>query len=82
MPRDLSKKSDWFRCKKISQKLKYFNFNSEQSERNFSLIYISYTTLRMSDAKIFGGEKCEWKSGLRDTWLRRFLSGANASQMF
>ena len=34
-PRDLRKKSDWFRCKKISQKLKYFNFKCEQRRKIF-----------------------------------------------
>ena len=34
-PRGSTKKSDWFRCKKISQKLKYLNFKCEQSERYF-----------------------------------------------
>ena len=34
-PRNSRKKSDWFRCEKISQKLKYLNFKWEQSERYF-----------------------------------------------
>ena len=37
-PRDSKKTSDWFRCKKISQKLKYLNFKCEQSERYFFVL--------------------------------------------
>ena len=42
-PRDSRKMSDWFRCKKISQKLKYLNFKS----------LISTPTFRLSPAKLF-----------------------------
>ena len=56
-PRDSRKKSDWFRCKKISQKLKYLNFKCEQSERFFSSYSIRFTTLHMSHAQNFSGEK-------------------------
>ena len=38
--RDLGKKFDWFRCKKISQKLKYLSFKCEQSERYFCPILL------------------------------------------
>ena len=56
-PRDSKKKSDWFLCKKISQKLKYLNFKCEQSEGYFSSCSIRFTTLRMSHAKNFAGDK-------------------------
>ena len=64
-PRDSRKKSDWFRCEKISQKLKYLNFKCEQSERYFSSCSIRFTTLRMSMRKISQAtsEKRKWKSG-------------------
>ena len=38
-PHDLRKKSNWSRCKKISQKLKYLNFKCEQSERYFFVLF-------------------------------------------
>ena len=41
-PRDPRKKSDWFRCKKISQKLKYLNFKCEQSERYLFVLFYSF----------------------------------------
>ena len=41
-PRDSRKKSDWFRCKKISQKLKYLKFKCEQSERYFFVLFYSF----------------------------------------
>ena len=41
-PHDSKKKSDWFRCKKISQKLKYLNFKCEQSERYFFVLFCSF----------------------------------------
>ena len=41
-PRDSKKKSDWFRCKKISQNLKHLNFRCEQSERYFFLLFYSF----------------------------------------
>ena len=41
-PRDSREKSDWFRCKKISQKLKYLNFKCEQSERYFFFLFYSF----------------------------------------
>ena len=41
-PRDSRKKSDLFRCKKISQKLKYLNFKCEQSERYFFVLFCSF----------------------------------------
>ena len=42
-PRDSRKTSDWFRCKKISQKLKYLNFKCEQTEGYlFVLLYSFY----------------------------------------
>ena len=34
-PRGLAKKSDWFRCKKVSQKLKYFYFKCKISKIYF-----------------------------------------------
>ena len=34
-PRDLRKKSDWFRCKKISQKLIYLNFQMRTERKVF-----------------------------------------------
>ena len=40
--RDSTKKSDWCRCKKISQKLKYLNFKCEQSERYFFVLICSF----------------------------------------
>ena len=58
-PRDSRKKSDWFRCEKISQKLKYLNFKCEQSGRFFSSCSVRFTTLRMSHAKNFTGDKCK-----------------------
>ena len=54
-PRDLGRKSDWFRCQKISQKLIYLNFKCEQKERYFFFLPIS--TLRMSHAKHIAGDK-------------------------
>ena len=33
-PHDLRKKSDWFRNKNISQKLKYLNFKCEDNKEN------------------------------------------------
>ena len=51
-PLDSSKKSDWFRCEKISQKLKYLNFKCEQSERYFSSCSVRFTTLCISHANI------------------------------
>ena len=41
-PRDLRKKSDWFRGKKIAQKLKYLDFKCEQSERYFFVLICSF----------------------------------------
>ena len=41
-PCDSEKKSDWFRCKKISQKLKYLNFKCEQSERYSFVLICSF----------------------------------------
>ena len=41
-PRDSTKKSDWFRCTKISQKLKYLNFKCEQSWRYFFVLFYSF----------------------------------------
>ena len=79
-PRDSRKKFDWFRCKKISQKLNYLNFKSEQSERYFSSCPVCFTTLRMSHAKntLATSEKCEWKSGFSSAlkeipFISRFL---------
>ena len=40
--RDSRKKYDWFRCKKISRKLKYLNFKCEQSERYFFVLFFSF----------------------------------------
>ena len=40
--RDSTKKSDWFRCKKILQKLKYLNFKYERSERYFFVLICSF----------------------------------------
>ena len=56
-PRDSRKKSDWFRCEKISQKLKYFNFNGNRAKDIFSFCFIRFTTLRMSHGKILAGDK-------------------------
>ena len=44
--RDLGKGSDWFHCKNVSQKMKYFNFKCELSERYFIsvLLVSSYCT--------------------------------------
>ena len=56
-PRDLEKESDWFRWKKISQKLKYLNFKREQSKRYFSSHSVGFTTLRMSNAESFVGDR-------------------------
>ena len=41
-PRDSRKKSDWFRCEKISQKLKYLNFKCEQSEGYFFVLFYPF----------------------------------------
>ena len=49
--RHFRKKSDWFRCKKISQKLKYLSFKCEQSERFF----IGFTTTAHAQCKKFAG---------------------------
>ena len=59
-PRDSRKKSDWFRCKKISQKLKYLNFKCEQSERYFFVLFYSF-----HHSAHVPCEKREWKSGFR-----------------
>ena len=62
-PRDLRKKSDWFRCGKISQKLKYLNFKSEQRKSWFSADSIDFTDV----AHVFRmatDERWEWNSGL------------------
>ena len=40
-PRNSEKKSDWFCCKKISQKLKYLNFKCKQSEIYFFVLFCS-----------------------------------------
>ena len=45
-PRDVRKKSDWFRGKKILQNLKYLNFTCDQSQRYF-----------LSNAKNFSGNR-------------------------
>ena len=56
-PHASRKKSDWFRCKKISQKLKYLNFKCEQSEKYFFILFYSFTTLRIFHAKNFAGDR-------------------------
>ena len=42
----LTKKSDWFCCKKTSQKLKYLNFKCELSKTYFFIHSIGFTALR------------------------------------
>ena len=37
-----TKKSDWFRCETISQKLKYLNFKCEQSEKYFFVLFCPF----------------------------------------
>ena len=56
-PLDSEKKSDWFRCKKMSQNLKCLNFKCEQSEKYFSSCCTGFTVLHMSHAKTFAGDK-------------------------
>ena len=65
-PRDSRKKSDWFRCKTVSQKLKYFlNFKCEQSERYFFVLFnsfhhsvhVSYEKFRWRQAKSVSGNQ-------------------------
>ena len=65
-PRDSKKKSDWFRCEKISQKLRYLNFKCEQSERYFFVVFCSFHhSAHVPYKKCHWGtsEKREWKSG-------------------
>ena len=67
-PRDSTKKSDWFRCKKISQKLKYLNFKYEQSERYFFVLICSFhhsAHVPCEKKSLATSEMCEWKSGLK-----------------
>ena len=67
-PLDSRRKSDWFRCEKISQKLKYLNFKCEQSERYFFVLFCSvlFITLRISHEKNFAGDK-------RKAWVKIML---------
>ena len=66
-PRDSRKKSDWFCCKKISQKLKYLNFKCEQSERYFRpVLFVSpLCSCPMRKIPLATSKKSEWKSGLK-----------------
>ena len=66
-PRDSIKESDWFRCEKISQKLKYLNFKCEQSEKIFFrpvLFVLPLCACPMRKISLATSEKREWKSGL------------------
>ena len=70
-PRDSRKKSDWFRCEKISQisqisqKLKYLNSKCEQSGRSFFVLLVSpLCACPLRKTSLATSEKSEWKSGL------------------
>ena len=65
-PHGSRKKCDWFRCKKISQKLKYLNFKCEQSERIFfrPVLFVSpLCACPMQNISLATSKKREWKSG-------------------
>ena len=76
-PRDVRKKSDWFRCKKISQKLKYLNFKCEQNERYFRpVLFVSQLcACPLRKILLVTSEKREWKSALRYDFSRLTDSG-------
>ena len=48
----------WFLCKKILQKLKYFNLNANGTKDIFSSCFVGLTTLTTSEIR-------EWKSGFK-----------------
>ena len=58
-PRVFRKKSHWFYCKKISQKMKYLNFKCEQIRAKdiYSSDSVGFTNLRMPNAKNFAGSR-------------------------
>ena len=65
-PRDLRKKSNWFRSKKILRKLKYWILESEQSERYFfSSDPVGFANLRISNVKNFAGDRQEVRAEIR-----------------
>ena len=79
-PRGSRRKSDWFRCKKISRKLKYLKFKCEQSERYFLSDSIDFTNLSMSSGKNFARNRRKARleirlknnclSSLESIWIR------------
>ena len=70
-PCDSEKKSDWFRCKKISQKLKYLNSKCEQGERYFFVLlcsfhhsaYVPCEKIRWRQAKSVSGNQALHSNG-------------------
>ena len=63
-PRDLRKKSYWFRWKKISQKLKYLNLYVNKAEDVFLCDSLgSIWSCPMRKFSLTTGEKCEWTPG-------------------
>ena len=81
-PRDSRKEFDWFRCEKVSHKLKYLNFNTNRPKDIFSSRFIRFTTLRVSHAKIFAGDKREWKSGYKLFVAGVMKNKLRASELF
>ena len=91
-PRDSRKKSDWFRCKKISQELKYLNFKCEQSERYFFVLFCSFyhsahvpcEKFRWRQAKSASGNQLITNWGVsRDLYNSfRCFHGLNSSRQF
>ena len=81
-PRDSRKKSDWFRCKKISQKLKYLNFKYEQS--NHYVLFVSpLCACPMRKILLATSEKREWKSGTKVVVNNKILNfGSRGSKNF
>ena len=61
--RDSRQKSDCFRCKKISQKLKYLNFNCELRERYFFFPYYSFHHSAHVPCEKFGWRQAKSVSG-------------------
>ena len=68
-PRDSRKKSDWFRHKKISQKLKYLNFKCDQSERYFFVLFFL-----LHHSEHIPCEKLRWRQAKRVSGHQAIMS--------